>query len=336
MDKASFRKCAAVVSLIGGGPDSTVASVRIARYAAERLGVPAIFPGRAGAQELAEIQPRLKVLMLVNGPLLYIMGDGGKPGSFSAALCKAVEKTRHVVWMQNDYTLPPPAAESEAESPFRRAFADRGLVPHYWTTCTKNISQTKLSRLVNWNLLTYNGFVKPVRCHYPGAVLYYGAFREGRALAFDRYMLPNKGVRPGCIVVSSTSKKFEERYGKSIDTIPAIPKDRFYQTLGSYGAGLYLEDKRSHEEDHSMPNRFFEMLSAHLPMVFEPESMGSLERNGFDVTPFVADNLSSAKKLISGDGRSRMLAAQRKWRRDYRAVLDDHLSRAASLLRSAI
>jgi hypothetical protein len=128
-------------------------------------------------------------------------------------------------------------------------------------------------------------------------VAYYGSFRVGRVKAFDRFF-----ANPQCLMVlSSPAKQFRERYLHHYVQQVGVQPDLF-KWLNERGMGLYLEDNKSHKEYHSPPNRFYEMLSAGLPMVFEEAAGPTLRKAGYDPSEFtVSKPLDVARKLKERD-----------------------------------
>jgi len=212
---------------------------------------------------------------------------------------------------------------SGAESCFRKAFVTRrrrGLPDmEFWTT-VKRTAMLDDNVYINWNCLTYEPLPartrNDIRKNNCRDLFYYGAFRAGRESLFDRYFLDS----PVPVKISSTNAKFSERYGIE-KTIPALPRDEFYLLLARHGLGLYIEDAKSSREFHSPANRFYEMLSAGLPMVFQPESADMLSEAGYDVAPYIIHGLGKAartdiKRLMRNS--EDIGAAQRKaWSRGY-------------------
>lgn len=272
-------------------PESTVASNRIALFASEVLNLPLLYDGRV-ASEPSE------VLIIVNGAFAFC--------KHLAELGAAVERAKRVVWVQNDYTISPPKPESEAGSPFRRAFRNRaaaGLPPvDYWTTVENNSRATRGSAYVNWNSLTYEPIdrrvVQKLRAKSSQDLFYYGAFREKRIKAFDRYF-ENPCVP---VTISSTSDRFAIEYSAP-RIIGGVVRSTFFQELTSHGLGLYIEDDRSHWEFHSPANRFYEMLSAGLPMVFQPEAAPMLAHAGIDVNGYIVENGADLHRFMKSRER---------------------------------
>ena len=275
----------AVFSFVKPSENSMVASVRIARFVSDTLGLPILWDGNIRHHDPSSTS----VLILVNGAF---------------AFCKCLEELAEfiraadvIVWAQNDYTIIPPKADSGAESPFRMAFRERRAAgkPHidYWTTVSENSKATSRSTYVNWNCLTFDLTAKSEdieqrRAKSAETLLYYGSFRSDRKREFDRYF---QNPRVDTVISSPAWKKFQERYSSDkIMFCDRIPDEDFYERLGTSGLGLFLEDRKSHSEFHSPPNRFYEMLSAGLPIVFQQEAGLTMRKAGYDPKGFYVGN----------------------------------------------
>lgn len=298
----SFVKCSA---------DSMIASVRISRFISETLDVPLVWD-----ESIAD-EP-LDVLIIVNGAYAFA------GNTLLAALGTAIESASRVVWGQNDYTIIPPKDESGAVSPFRAAFRTRhaqGMSPvDYWTTIKTMTTPGRAptghiigpeSIYVNWNALTFDPTYAPIddKRASEGNLLYYGAFRKDRARYFTRYFTEPQAPT----VISCPNKKFEYFAAPLIKHESRIIGN-MSPYLARHGLGLYLEDVKSHSEFHSPANRFYEMLSAGLPMVFQPEATKMMSRAGYDVDDYVVWNANDIPKAM--DQRVMIGAEQRdRWRR---------------------
>ena len=282
---------AVIFSFIPAVENSMVASTHVARFVAKTLDLPLIW-----TEEIVEHRD-LDVLIIVNGAFAFC--------KHLEPLSHAVRGAKRIVWIQQDYTIVRPINNGEATSPFRKSFVDRHIVgkPHleFWTTCEKESKVTPLSRLINWNCLS---MTEPKEMSTGSDVAYYGSFRAGRRLYFERYF-----KNPHCnITISAPNKKFQEIY-KHPNLTHLGTADDLTEWLHSQGLGLYLEDRKSHSEYHSPPNRFYEMLSAGLPMVFQPEAGFTLRKAGYDPQPYaVSTSLELARRL---DEREKISRVQR-------------------------
>jgi hypothetical protein len=290
---------AVIFSFIPCPESSRVASTRVARFVSKTLGLPLIWD-----ESIAE-QKNLDVLLLVNGAFAFC--------KHLEALSHAILKAKRIVFVQNDYTIIAPINDGQATSPFRRAFVQRhesGL-PHleFWTTCEKESHQTLLSRYVNWNCLTMRKPLRRTTVH--ADVVYYGSFRIGRVRAFERWF---KNPRYHVTISSLSRGKFMQHYSSAL--IQHVgPQDDLIKWLNERGIGLYLEDSRSSREYHSPPNRFYEMLSAGLPMVFPMEAGPTLRKAGYDPGPYTVETPTALARMLERRdqiaGEQRTLWAER-------------------------
>lgn len=295
-----------IFSFIKNVDTSMIASARIARFISAELGVPVTTD-----EQVAE-HP-LDLLIIVNGAYAFC--------KYLEPLGKAISEANRVAWVQNDYTIIPPKDDGDAASPFRRAFVfrkEQGCAPTmFWSTCEK-WAKLPGSTYVNWNCLTFDaeaadeGNIKRRRKSASDDLFYYGSFRHGsgrmsRKIYFDRYFNDPKVQ----VVISSPDKKFAEYQHRSPGKVTLIGKmeQDFYDAIGSHGAGLYIEDRKSHDEFHSPANRFYEMLSAGLPIIFQPECGTMLRKAGYDPTPWMAGNKLEVERAME---------KREKWGREQR------------------
>jgi hypothetical protein len=272
-----------------------IASTNIAKFISRVLEIPHCH------DESVDADGPLETLIIVGGAFGFAGSD------ILEHLALAIGQARDVIWVQNDYTVIPPKDDSGAVSPFRAAFRERYQRTgqpsvSFWTTCEfmakPGLSSSghrcgARSAYVNWNALAMDDreVVPWAERSRKDSMIYYGSYRVGaspgaaasREKYFDRYF-----TEPAMkSVISSPSDKFGERY----DKVHHEPKQL---DLGAYlrdfGLGLYIEDKKSHDEFHSPANRFYEMLSAGLPMVFQPEARKMLMRAGYDIDDYLAWN----------------------------------------------
>lgn len=267
---------AKIFSFIKNSEKTMVASVGIARFLSSQLGLPIV-------DDDSVADERLDALIIVNGAYAFCR--------HLESLAEAILDAERLVWIGNDYTIGIPQEESGAESPFRKAFRDRKKAgkssADHWTTVKQLSTATPLSHYVNWNCLTLENasdeVIRGRRSASDATLLYYGSYRAGRVETFKRYFTSPYVLT----VISSPSRKFVETFRNSemVRHEGKIEGD-LYQYLGRHGLGLCLEDKKSHSEDHSPPNRFYEMLSSGLPMVIQREMGTSLRRHGYDPSRF--------------------------------------------------
>lgn len=269
---------AALFSFVKTYDNSIIASVKLTKFLAQTLELPIFEKGGD------PVPDGLDVLVIVNGAYGFAGGDT------LAMLGRAIDTANRVVWVQQDYTIIPPKDEGSAESPFRKAFRDRharGAAPvDYWTTCESYSRPGKAptghicgpgSRYMNWNILTFDPDLDPIPVPdraFHDSMIYYGSYRvisssnrKDRAPYFRRYFTAPQ-VKT---TISCPTTKFVEA-GYVHENIKHLDRFDTRLDLRHYGLGLYLEDQMSHKEYHSPANRFYEMLSAGVGIVFQPEA----------------------------------------------------------------
>ncbi len=275
----------------------------------------------------------LDLLIVVNGPYAF---SGGLE-----YLAKAARQAKRVVWVQHDYTVVPPKPTSKGQSPFRACWRLRqkaGLPDmDYWTTVQQYADMTPLSSYVNWNAMAYHPLtLEEMGKHRSRAskdLLYYGAYRLGRVPYFHRYF----DDAPVPVTISGERPQWKENWGtlSNVNIIKAIPRPTFYQELAHHGLGLYIEDKKSHTLFCSPASRFYEMLSAGLPMVFQPESVPMLKQAGIDATPYV---IESPQDLVTFMRKKNQISAEQQtnWSSDYHGALVKSIKKAYARQVSAL
>jgi hypothetical protein len=287
-------------------PNSTIASARVARFICDTLGLSLI-----DTKERAKDKGPIEKLIIVNGPMAFC--------DFLPELATLVRRSKQVVWVQQDYTIMPPSANSNAESPFRKVFAELKLRPVFWTTCRNNVI-TEDDRYINWNQLTYDPH--PFRMLSNNCVLYYGAFREKRQESFKRFFT---GTCPITVSTTTLRRKKFEAIGANVKFIK--PFENVIKEACRFDAALYIEDERSHREFHSPANRFYEMLSAGVPIFFDIRSVKMLrEANIIVPEKWQVENAADLEHMYRSTDLLAMRNEQRNlWTTDYVAELKSTL-----------
>jgi hypothetical protein len=299
----------AIFTFVRPSKKSVVASVKMTHWLSELLNLEVHYN--------ESVPNDLDCLVIVGGAYGFAGTD------ILAHLGTAIETAKRILWIQNDYTVVPPKDRSGAESPFRKAFRNRyncGM-PHvdYWTTCENYANPGeartghlcgRMSRYVNWNCLAFDETQPLVRMDdrsRQDTLIYYGSHRENRVDTFARYL-----ANPSCpTMISSPSKKFRELHTHPmIEHCGAFPD--IVPMLSQFGLGLYLEDLKSHAEYHSPANRFYEMLCAGLPVVFQPECRRTFDKYGIDICDYEVWN--SVDIRVAMNHRVKIQAQQRdRW-----------------------
>lgn len=227
---------------------STMASAKIAKYIAGATGADLIDNGRHAMQVY-------DVLFLVNGPWAFC--------EFREKVLMFASRAKKVIWVQNDYNIAIP-------SPIQKGCEFHGI----FTTIPDQQDMAGL-QYVNWNQLTYRPCVGS-GAKVPG-LFYHGAYRKGREADFIKYF--NDAPYP--VTVSTTVKGLQgfkaHCKGKGFRVVPPIAS---ISDICAYDAALYIEDADSHEQYHSPANRFYEYLSAGVPIFFDRACSATFKRYG--------------------------------------------------------
>jgi hypothetical protein len=286
----------AVMHVNSASYGSTSPTMRIARYVAERLGVPLIH-GKESAQR--HVKAKFDVLFVKYGML-----------KFSNHRDEALEihdRAKYVINLENDYTFKP-------DKRFRKS-------DETWSTVEGR------TRLINWNVLTRH---PPEAWRQPGplvepehrGLVYYGAHREDRVSSFERYF--RNATYPLTISTFKGQKKFQE-YGPDIRVQGAF---RNPDEQAKWPATLYIEDDTSHTTYTSPATRFYECVMAGLAQLVDEATLPTLTRAGLEVPAECVVHNQNDVKLMLKHWREIRGIQRLTWHRDYLKELNGQLSKA--------
>jgi hypothetical protein len=242
---------------------------QIAFYLAEKLQIPLVcdknWEDYEACDRASSHGAQYDTIYLVSGAFGFC--------SFRQFIIGAVQRCKRLVYVQNDFTCPPPSQIKRLlpSVPVKERWCN---IPRFDKDDGSGFPQE--TTYVNWNQLTWDPqpLVKPT---VPG-LMYYGAMREGRRKYFDKYF--ETDLYPVTVSCSARAmKKWHEEY-PTVDTEPLF--DSFYD-LQEYTATLYIEDELTHTQFNSPANRFYEAVSAGVPMLFDKKSVGTFEKAGISV-----------------------------------------------------
>jgi hypothetical protein len=292
---------------------STIASARIARFIEQILPEFKLVDTKMKAIQPSLHHAKIHNLIIVNGPMAFC--------DFLPELADFVERAEKVIWVQQDYTIMPPSKFSNALSPFRKVFNDKNLRPDFWTTVQRNVIETN-DRYINWNMLTWDLFPMKVLAKKP-TLMYYGAYREKREKDFIRYF--GKGVDYK-VSISTTPVRIK-KFTLINKDIKFFPTFKSIDQMPECSASIYIEDPRSSEEFHSPANRFYELLSAGIPILFDSGSLAMLKKAG--IIPHKNWVVSSKEDVAYALKTLDLSSVQQKqrdmWAKDYKQQLKDDL-----------
>ena len=288
-----FTKCS---------PTSTIASARIARFIQEELENSRIPVSLIDTKEKADlcIRERFDVLFVVNGPFGFC--------DWREECVGIVKKADYIIYVQNDYAIKPPSQFKKAGIKFDEIY----------TTCKGE------GRYINWNQLTYNKDLinaKGKGLHSIDGLLYYGAFREGREAYFKTYF-DTYMYRTNISTTPKARAKFQ--------AINSQKNNHFYgpfsqlAMMKNFKTSIYIEDKGSHNQIHSLANRFYEMLSANLAILVDVNAVPIFEWSGLELhDSFIVERAKDVDDVVRHDYIGIRMFQAKHWRANYRRNLQN-------------
>lgn len=291
----------AVLNFMKIGENSIVASNRIAKYIAQKTGATLIDQKKAVTGEVFDR------VFLVNGPGLYC--------DYIREMEAICLHAKQLIWIGNDYAIKMPSFVKNH--------------PNLWHfSAYENIYNSRQHHLVNWNQLTFDKSISAKVVQFKG-MAYYGAYRQDREKYFKKYFHKN---RPYPLHISSSTQglaKFRQEFGRFTEW----DGSNLLNKLGYFESTLYIEDEKSHRIYCSPANRFYEALSADCLILFDVSTVGTFERAGIDISPWVVDGPEEyAMKLAHSDElKNAQMASLRS--RDYLFDLDAEFNLALTRLR---
>ncbi len=288
-------KSAAVLHVNSATYGSLSPTMRIARFAAETMGIPLIHNAESAE---AFQHDAFDTLFVKYGVLKF-----SQHRDAAVSLCN---RARRIVSLENDYLM---HLDKRLREPDLR-----------WGTVQP------CDQYINWNMVSWEHGLKPQDVKIKG-IYYHGAYRTGREKYFERYF----SNAPYQVTVSSFrgGEKFRALSDKII-TLPGSSTKMLLQLQHAQMA-LYIEDEYSHTHYTSPATRFYECLHRGTPMIFDVSCINTFEQAGYDILPYVVRNQKEAKAMLK---RSEEIRFNQRavWYRNYLTELRKQVQRAARTL----
>jgi len=220
-------------------------------------------------------------------------------------LAESISKVSRTIFFMDDYTAPPPTQ-------LRKALTKSSNL--LLTTIEEPMTQNSLRHFeivcVDLNKASFKKLpFKP--SIYLGSFIYWGIHRPSRVQFFHRYFKPE--FYP---VYISTSDRQHTKYCNLYINYRPLEKIRLPDELQKYGFTIYLEDKKAPR--HCTSNRFYEAISAGLPIFFDHECIPQAE------TPSCIEQyvISDAEQLLNMNLREIQVDQRKLWgHRNYQREL---------------
>lgn len=174
----------------------------------------------------------------------------------------------------------------------------------------KDVDFVRPSHYVPWTALTLD--VQRLQPPSIPGLMYYGALRKRRAPLFEKYLDPKTTW------ISTTARAAEKWLLEGFVRFKEPFKS--WMDLAQHEWTIYMEDPNG---GRAILNRFFECLSAGVPMLFTEESVETLQSFGINPWPIVRER-SDVKAAISALDRAAVVEVQRHQflKRDWRSELN--------------
>lgn len=184
-------------------------------------------------------------------------------------LVAAQEKTTKFGWLTNEYNLSPNGCFKPLMSFVIANFEEKKWKKKWY----------KDFLMVNLNtLFARERNTKKIKPH---SAIYYGTYRPGREDYFKKYLQGD--------LILSTSEKNKVKYktiGASCRYMGKLNWSKGQETLNSFKASLYIEDKVTHDLYNHLANRFYEALFCNTAVFFDRSCRSTLEKCGYPIDPF--------------------------------------------------
>ena len=289
--------------------NSVIASSKIANFLSSKFDIPIY--GKHNYRTY-DIKRKLDFTFLMNSGFGCVL-DSPKE-YFGTWIPEVVKKSNNPIYVTNDYKLLYPCGHTRDINPKKYI---------YWSTIADyNGRLCKNLIYVNWNKLSYDPL--PLRKEYEfDKCIYWGAYRLHRVNYFKEYLNNKK-------VTISTSKRAEKGFVEVCPEAKIVRNfERLYSSIRRYACTIYLED---YTKKYCSPaNRFYEAISAGVPMFFQAESVNHMKTAGYDVRKYVVNNKKELLNKIKNSGE--VMKEQSLWRRDYIKELNEEVDKAIKEIR---
>lgn len=288
---------------------STIASHKIATFISNHLQLPLL-----DSPKTIHVAKRYERWIVINLPFSFC--------KFQDQYISLIKSMPHleIVWVQNDYSIP--------IRTYQKYLTNPQLQTSTWSNMPYYVKK-KRDQYINWNMLTYRP--TPLRIPEKKGIVYWGAFRKDRIESFEQFF--QQGTYP--IHISTANKNSAQKF-LNLSSEKDRPKSslHFYkpfpdviQSIKQFQATLYMEDQWSTNHYNSPANRFYEALSAGVPILFERKSQATFEKAGYDVTPYVVHSHSEIEYALENTYDIQQ-TQQDQWHEDYITQLQEQITEA--------
>jgi len=260
-------------------------TTRIPFVVSNELNIPLIHSNQT-AHEFRNVV--FETLFVRTGPLVWC--------PYRDIVFDLVSHAKKVIFLQNDFAYREPSCLTNL---------CKEIV--YWSSVREGAK-----RYIDWNRLSWNPITSLTPVNKVNGLFYYGSYRKGRIQYIKKY-LENA---PYPVVISTFGKKNISLFGSIAGNVRIMNPFDSIRQLRAFTLSLYIEDTYSHKTYCSPANRFYECLSARLPMVFDKSCLATFNAVGLDISDYVVD---SPKDVSLKLHTSEVIAHRQRatWYREY-------------------
>ena len=266
-------------------PTSTIASNAIALCVHERFENAVLMDTPQRCTLAHQKGKPFDLLVVVNGVFGFC--------KFRQQVVDMVAAHERIVWAGNDFDLCP--VPSQLQKVFReKKHLEYWCAYHMDTPCT-GYPKGKY-HYVNWNALAWKPLAHKQRKLCEG-LMYYGAFRADRLPYFEKYLHPCSPYRIYCSPPSSKQAHKWFTFHGGMHFFNANPP-AFLETLGSFRTSIYIEDTYTHEQFCSPANRFYELVSARVLVLFDVSCQNTFDTAGISIGDYLVNGSKDLNMML--------------------------------------
>jgi len=210
-----------------------------------------------------------------------------------ASLQKLIMNSDRVVFMQDDYKLNVPIiydGKTTRTSGITRGIEDKHMRESYylWSTIPHFVerhvaaAKPQHGHYVNWNSMPASVMHDLPKLTVE-QVMYAGSCRDARVKAFTKWFAPLEEH----ITIITPKGKSETNFRALLPAANVQGITIKMHECHQHGSlSLYIQDDAGNKTNMSPSARFYEMMGAGLPLVFDPATLPTLLENGIDASPW--------------------------------------------------
>lgn len=284
---------ACCITVNGGSADSHTPSMRHLRFISKHFSIPFIFNGLT----MHLYKDKYDILIVKYGILSFC--------PYREEFFEMYHNAKYIISIEDDYM-------------FKIDYRFDRKADEVWTTL--NYKKDPCVKLIDWNKLSWIDTIPNIKKKYTDGLFYYGSFREGRMKDFKFYF--NTTLFN---IYISTSNKNQLRFNSILHPDARtvfFPLLKQMNQIALFGTSLFIEDQFSHDNNCSLPNRFYECLGRGVALAIDSKCTKIFKSNGLAYENFVVETMRDVEIIIRKQ-ESIQKAQYRLWKKDYIGIFKE-------------